>query len=260
MKYKASFALWPDHDAKTGKVTKKEITIETEGASPFLQEMQRHHSGPRTYYTFNPLSIQSARLCSIDGIACKHTIFVNAINKEIEIANLRRFKDAPPLKHFNFTAVDIERFGLRQVGKEIFVRKPPNEDKFFEKMEQVNESKMLTLYHGTNATNIHSILFNGLLASSGGAFGRGLYVGPMEKAKAYNGKDGIRSGGWNKKKNFYATIFELDVITGKMIKADKLDKVNWRLNYDTVYYDGFANAEYCLKNPHQALIKKIILL
>lgn len=199
--------------------------------------------------------IRNARNCSIDGIKVKPGEFCSVIQQEVDSHAKRRLKEIPPIKHLGFTDLDVSMYGLYRVGKEIFVRRPPNEAEFFKVLERTNEGAIKTLYHGTNATNIQSIIMSGLHASKGGAFGRGLYVGPWEKAINYTSK-GYK---WNSKPKIYKTMLELDVIVGKCLKADKLEK-HWQKDYDSVYYDGFQNAEYCLRDANQALIKRILVL
>lgn len=125
--------------------------------------------------------IRNARNCSIDGIKVKPGEFCSVIQQEVDIHAKRRLKEIPPIKHLGFTDLDVSMYGLYRVGKEIFVRRPPNEAEFFKVLERTNEGAIKTLYHGTNATNIQSIIMSGLHASKGGAFGRGLYVGPWER-------------------------------------------------------------------------------
>ena len=256
--FKATFSLGETTDRKTGKSEIKYTVVEKETAELFLKHLRSlHHSW------LIPVTIKSASKCSIDGIAVKPGYFHSVLQEEENKIDGRRFKEIDPFHHFGLTSVDIEAYGLKRVGKEIFVRRPPNEDDFFKILENTQEGKLLTLYHGTNSKNISSILMSGLKASKTGAFGRGLYVGPFEKAKGYNGRDGLRKTSvWHGdgKANHFATIFELDVILGKSLNANALDKNKWQKEYDSVYYTGFRNVEYCLRDARQVMIKKIILL
>lgn len=243
-----SYTDWQAYPLR--KVVTKKVEISEPSAAEFMKRIKGYGDN---------FSLKNCRDCSIDGIKVKPGHFLSQLKIEQEETHVRRFKEVDPFQHFGFTQLEIDLYGLKKAGREILVRKPANEDAFFKKLEETQSGGILTLYHGTNSTNIKSILGSGLSASRQGSFGRGLYVGPFDKAKGYNGRDGNKVK-WRQKRNYFATIFELDVIVGNCIKAEKLEKHNWRTLYDSVYYDGFRNPEYCLKSPHQALIKKIILL
>lgn len=225
-------------------------TVKGETAKDFMSDLSHYsHWGMQR-------NLNDVRDCSIDGIKVKPGEFRSTVQSELDRNANRKLKEVPPIQHLGFTDMDVKTYGLYRVGNEIFVRRPANEADFFKVLDRTTEGAIQTLYHGSNATNMQSIIMSGLHVSKGGAFGRGLYVGPWEKAINYTTK----GWKWNSKPKKYKTMLELDVIVGKCLRADKLDKAKWQKDYDSVYYDGFKNAEYCLRDANQALIKKIILL
>ncbi len=229
------------------------VTVTGVTAKDFMKNLGQYNTILQT------CTLRDVKDCSIDGIKVKQGEFRSVVQGELDREEKQRLKEIPPIQHLGFTTLDVDMYGLYRVGREIFVRRPPNEAEFFKVLERTNEGAIRTLYHGTNATNMQSIVMSGLHVSKSGAFGRGLYVGPWEKAINYTNK-GLRWRWSGNKPKQYKTMLELDVIVGKCLKADKLDKVQWQKEYDSVYYDGFRNAEYCLRDANQALIKKIILL
>jgi len=230
----------------------EEVTVSGSSAKDFMKQLSQYSVG--FYGSLIPRTLNDIRDCALDGIKIKQTEFRKTIQEELDRDAKRRLKEIPPIQHLGFTDLDVRLYGLYRVGKEIFVRRPPNEAEFFKVLDKTENGAIKTLYHGSNATNMQSIIMSGLHVSKSGAFGRGLYVGPWEKALNYTSK------GWSNRPKKYKTMLELDVIVGKCLNASKLDKNKWQLEYDSVYYDGFRNAEYCLRDANQALIKKIILL
>lgn len=235
---------------KTWEEKTDKVTVQGDTAKDFMKDLGQYRVWDM------PQGLNDVRDCSIDGIKVKQGEFKRVVQEELDRAAQRRLREIPPIKHLGFSEMDVQMYGLYRVGNEIFVRRPPNEADFFKVLDRTTEGTIKTLYHGTNATNMQSIIMSGLHVSKTGAFGRGLYVGPWEKAVGYTNKGWI----WGRKKKHYKTMLELDVIVGKCLTADKLEKTKWQKDYDSVYYDGFKNAEYCLRDANQALIKKIILL
>lgn len=242
-------------DYKQNAYVKQLTVIEKETPEEFLRELDAVPYG----YLGN--KITDVKACSIDGIAVKPQEFHRFLREAQERRDKRRFTDVDPLHHFGFSKYESELLGLKRFGKEIVITRPPNEQAFFDKMESINEGSLLTLYHGTNGNNVPSIIMSGLRVSSSGALGRGLYVGPYEKASQFTSRRDKSK--WEKKRpgNFYGTIFQLEVITGKMVHIQDIKKEKgWQKDYDTAYYTGFRNPEYCLRDASQVMIKKIILL
>ncbi len=235
-----------------GKWGTEKIVIKGETALGFYKNFKQNWD--LSELSDFPIRLESCSFCSIDGICVKQSIFINEIKKVLEEKEKQVLKEAPPLQHLKIQPYFIKEYGLRSIGKTIHVTKPPRQKEFFDIWETMPDSEVVTLYHGTNAKNVPDILSEGFRKSKRGAFGVGLYCGPIEKAKGFSSK----SRKYWQRDYLYSPIFEFDVLLGKCWEADKPTN-KFPNNYDSICYDGFRNTEYCLKNPHQVLIKKILL-
>lgn len=268
MKFKASI----DHhigrwNAAKRQTDEEKVSTEVEDtdAGSFKKKVESY-----LIYGSMPCSVTNVRKCSIDGIAVGRMEFLNTLQNEIKRHRSQMLKSAPPIQYLGLSDLHASLCRLRQVGNEILVGNPPKEDEFYEKMDEfyvknsLSDNKMMTLYHGTVAANVGNILLNGFKVSSGGALGRGLYVGPYDKAMGFNGKGHSKTGGkgswaYSAKKSIYGYIFELEVLLGKCHNAMGAGK-EFPKDCDSVYYSGFRHPEYCLKEASQALIKKLIII
>lgn len=166
--------------------------------------------------------------------------------------------------------------GLRRHDGYIEVTKPPGESEYeevFESSSRFYDGKIITQYHGTSWTNIKSILMDGMRESSDGLLGRGVYVGPLEKARAYINNASFRGKNWGRHGSIpIRTILELEVMLGRSLNVDEANTSNWgaRINgkrctcssmdADSLYYGRFRASEYCLSSANQVRIRKIILI
>jgi hypothetical protein len=268
MKFKASISHHSSrYNFKTHRSDYEKVVteIEDDDAASFKKKV----SGLFIYGSM-PCTLATVRKCSLDGIAVSRQEFIKTI-EDAQRQSLRSLlKSAPPMQYLGLTDVHSRLCHLRQVGNEILVGTPPKEEEFYKKLEEFylrqdgTDTQIKTLYHGTVASAVGNILLNGFKVSSRGALGRGLYVGPYDKAMGFNGKGMSRTGGkgsWSRhgRTSIYGYIFELDVLTGKCQRATQSGGP-FPKEFDSVYYTGFNKPEYCLKEASQVLIKKIIIV
>jgi hypothetical protein len=268
MKFKASVSHHASrYNFKTRRSDYEKVITEVEDddAASFKKKV-----GGLYVYGSTPCNLANVRKCSLDGVAVSRQEFLRTIEDAQKQSLRSLLKSAPPLQYLGLTDIHDRLCRLRQVGNEILVGNPPKEEEFYKKLEEFylrqdgTDTSIKTLYHGTVASAVGNILLNGFRVSSNGALGRGLYVGPFNKAMGFNGKGLSKTGtkrswSYSAKKSIYGYIFELDVLIGKCQNANQ-SGLPFPKEYDSVYYTGFMQPEYCLKEASQVLIKKIIIV
>lgn len=125
-----------------------------------------------------------------------------------------------------------------------------------------------TLYHGTSTGNVADILKNGfrLPGSHGQAFGPGIYLGPITKARNYVRPYSFNTKKWKDRnpKNLRFLI-EADVLVGKPYKpGGPLHEISQEYmqaaGCQSIYYNGFMRPEWVVFNPAQILIRRVLRL
>jgi len=166
---------------------------------------------------------------------------------------------------FSDTWRDVHKNNLDQISQHEFKIKHPPYEKEFEEVfywfiENNKPDTITTLYHGTKASVIGNIVSEGFRIPKfrRQAFGAGIYFGGATKARNYAYPN------WSCKLKL-RFILEGDILLGRIYRPQRIIhnetkkemKVN---NCDSVYYNGFINAEWVVYNPHQILLRKIKIL
>ncbi len=121
-----------------------------------------------------------------------------------------------------------------------------------------------TLYHGTTSENVANIITNGFRMPRYHcqAFGAGIYLGPIPKAKGFaRANTWCNSGSANPKALRF--LIEADVLVGapyvpSEIRGSKTRAEMKKAACQSVYYGGFQNPEWVVYNPAQIRIRRVI--
>lgn len=155
----------------------------------------------------------------------------------------------------------------------INVARPPRQAEFEllwqEWIDKGISDRMETLYHGTNAGNVANILAHGFRMPGyhGQAFGGGIYMGPVSKAKGYAGN--YQMNWWSRapegNPKGLRFLIESDVLVGSLYEPSNIlyNKTRGEMEKaacQSVYYGGFVNPEWVVYNPAQILIRRVIRL
>ena len=201
------------------------------------------------------------RKCVIDGQPCSPEYFFNYLEEQKVRAAIRELRYSIPQE-----IIDLR--GIVDRGDHLIVNKPPGESAFRHMCAKLAGSEIITLFHGTPAHNVPSILQDNFKLSKWGALGRGLYLGPMTKAINFTGGNRWlgRPGSWKREQAERLsrdTVIECKVVLGRCNEPGRADIGHispGSSGFDTLYYAGFSNPEYCVQSVNQVLIRRIILV
>lgn len=125
------------------------------------------------------------------------------------------------------------------------IREPPHVEAWNEHM-RADPTLVVTLWHGTRGLDeARYIAKNGLRPGRlhGLAFGPGIYLGLRPKAEGFAHS---------------RVLFEADVVLGRKKTAENVGE-KWQ-GFDSLYYEGFKNPEWVVRDPTRVLLRRVIIL